>query len=111
MNEEVNEAFRRKKKKTWDVIGIVGIIIVLIAAGYTYYESRICHNPLKTLVKMTAEREDNLDYTYAIVEFYDNDLLLASYKLDYNGRVMPNIISDTLDLNASKIKEDLKKLE
>jgi hypothetical protein len=80
-------------KKTWDWIGIIGIIVMIVAAVFVYFESKKCNNPLPIIIRNTLEDQgiENATYGYAIVSIYDENeyLAKASWKISYDGSYLP----------------------
>jgi len=79
----------RNNKKTWDWIGIIGILIIIAGGVLVYMQSRACSNPLQTIIEQVNEGQGNLNYSYVIIEFHDGEkpLPIMTYKVYFNGSV------------------------
>jgi len=87
------------KKQTWDVIGIIGILIVIAGGIFVYYEAEQCKNPLQTIVKQILENKNitDFEYSYVKIEFYKEGLEfpVSKYMLNYDGSYRGEPIQNT----------------
>ena len=87
---EFNEIQKRKKRRL-DILGLVGILLIVIGGIWVYFEGQKCNYPLQTLIENIKENtelsEAPLDYSYAEISFYDGELIMPmiTYKIYYNG--------------------------
>jgi len=76
------------RKRTWDWIGIIGIIIMILGCYYVYTESKVCHDPLKVLIEQVFDNSTILNYSYVVVSFYAGegiDFPTEEYKITWEG--------------------------
>jgi len=56
-----------KKKRDW--LGIIGIILILLAMVFFYFETKACKDPFKNILDEQL-KEEGIIYNYAEVSIY-----------------------------------------
>lgn len=84
---------------------IIAIVVMILGAVFLYFESKKCNNPLKIIIENMVE-EENLKYATVEIKFYDDGLLVSSYRMNSEGEFIPFETSFTYP-NSKKFNASL----